>query len=70
MNISEEQKTIGHWEDACRLELTAMRLTNWTDYSLRVLMYCAASAQREQPATISEIAVKRTASRAATSPRS
>ncbi len=33
-----------------------MRLTNWTDYSLRVLMYCAACAQREQPATISEIA--------------
>ncbi len=33
-----------------------MRLTNWTDYSLRVLMYCAASEQREQPATIGEIA--------------
>ena len=33
-----------------------MRLTHWTDYSLRVLMYCAASAQREQPATIGEIA--------------
>ncbi len=33
-----------------------MRLTHWTDYSLRVLMYCAACAQREQPATISEIA--------------
>ena len=33
-----------------------MRLTNWTDYSLRVLMYCAACAQREKPATISEIA--------------
>lgn len=33
-----------------------MRLTNWTDYSLRVLMYCAACAQREQPATIGEIA--------------
>lgn len=33
-----------------------MRLTQWTDYSLRVLMYCAASAQREQPATIGEIA--------------
>jgi Rrf2 family transcriptional regulator, nitric oxide-sensitive transcriptional repressor len=33
-----------------------MRLTNWSDYSLRVLMYCAACAQREQPATISEIA--------------
>jgi Rrf2 family nitric oxide-sensitive transcriptional repressor len=33
-----------------------MRLTQWSDYSLRVLMYCAACAQREQPATISEIA--------------
>jgi Rrf2 family nitric oxide-sensitive transcriptional repressor len=33
-----------------------MRLTHWTDYSLRVLMYCAACTQREKPATISEIA--------------
>lgn len=33
-----------------------MRLTNWSDYTLRVLMYCAACAQREQPATVSEIA--------------
>jgi Rrf2 family nitric oxide-sensitive transcriptional repressor len=33
-----------------------MRLTNWSDYSLRVLMYCAACAERAQPATISEIA--------------
>ncbi|WP_439517533.1 Rrf2 family transcriptional regulator [Hydrogenophaga sp.] len=33
-----------------------MRLTQWTDYSLRVLMYCAASEQREQPATVGEIA--------------
>ncbi|KJS74597.1 MAG: Rrf2 family transcriptional regulator [Serpentinimonas sp.] len=33
-----------------------MRLTHWTDYSLRVLMYCAACAQRDKPATISEIA--------------
>jgi Rrf2 family nitric oxide-sensitive transcriptional repressor len=33
-----------------------MRLTHWSDYSLRVLMYCAACAQREKPATISEIA--------------
>lgn len=33
-----------------------MRLTSWTDYSLRVLMYCAACAQREHPPTISEIA--------------
>lgn len=34
-----------------------MRLTNWSDYSLRVLMYCAAFAGREQPATVSEIAL-------------
>ncbi|MBS3996042.1 MAG: Rrf2 family transcriptional regulator [Hydrogenophaga sp.] len=33
-----------------------MRLTSWTDYSLRVLMFCAACTQREQPPTISEIA--------------
>ena len=33
-----------------------MRLTQWTDYSLRVLMYCAASAARAQPVTIGEIA--------------
>lgn len=33
-----------------------MRLTNWTDYSLRVLMFCAATAEREQPATVGEIA--------------
>jgi Rrf2 family transcriptional regulator, nitric oxide-sensitive transcriptional repressor len=33
-----------------------VRLTNWSDYSLRVLMFCAACAEREQPATISEIA--------------
>lgn len=33
-----------------------MRLTRWTDYSLRVLMYCAACATRERPATIREIA--------------
>jgi Rrf2 family nitric oxide-sensitive transcriptional repressor len=33
-----------------------MRLTHWSDYSLRVLMYCAACAQRDKPATISEIA--------------
>ncbi|MFC7411840.1 Rrf2 family transcriptional regulator [Hydrogenophaga atypica] len=30
-----------------------MHLTQWTDYSLRVLMYCAASEER---ATVSEIA--------------
>jgi len=33
-----------------------MKLTSWTDYSLRVLMYCAASQSRAQPATITEIA--------------
>ncbi|HEY8904631.1 MAG TPA: Rrf2 family transcriptional regulator [Rhodoferax sp.] len=33
-----------------------MRLTQWTDYTLRVLMYCAASQQRAQPVTITEIA--------------
>jgi len=33
-----------------------MRLTHWTDYSLRVLMYCAASQDRPQPPTIAEIA--------------
>lgn len=33
-----------------------MRLTQWTDYALRVLMFCAASEQRAQPVTISEIA--------------
>jgi Rrf2 family transcriptional regulator, nitric oxide-sensitive transcriptional repressor len=33
-----------------------MRLTNWTDYTLRVLMYCAACEGREEPVTITEIA--------------
>lgn len=33
-----------------------MRLTQWTDYTLRVLMYCAACQEREQPVTITEIA--------------
>ncbi|MEJ5897512.1 Rrf2 family transcriptional regulator [Aquabacterium sp. G14] len=33
-----------------------MRLTQWTDYSLRVLMYCAATENRPTPPTISEIA--------------
>lgn len=33
-----------------------MRLTQWTDYTLRVLMYCAARQKREQPVTITEIA--------------
>lgn len=33
-----------------------MRLTQWSDYTLRVLMYCAASQGRPEPVTISEIA--------------
>jgi len=33
-----------------------MRLTQWTDYTLRVLMYCAASQARALPVTITEIA--------------
>lgn len=33
-----------------------MRLTQWTDYALRVLMYCAEHQLRAQPVTISEIA--------------
>ncbi len=33
-----------------------MRLTQWTDYTLRVLMYCAASTERVEPVTITEIA--------------
>lgn len=33
-----------------------MRLTQWTDYTLRVLMYCAACQARQHPVTITEIA--------------
>lgn len=33
-----------------------MRLTQWTDYTLRVLMYCAQHQGREHPITITEIA--------------
>lgn len=33
-----------------------MRLTQWTDYALRVLMYCAAQPERSNPPTIAEIA--------------
>jgi Rrf2 family nitric oxide-sensitive transcriptional repressor len=33
-----------------------MRLTQWTDYTLRVLMYCAACQGRAEPVTITEIA--------------
>lgn len=32
-----------------------MRLTQWTDYALRVLMYCAANQSRTAPVTITEI---------------
>lgn len=40
-----------------------MRLTQWTDYTLRVLMYCAACQGRERPVTITEIADKHAISR-------
>ena len=40
-----------------------MRLTQWTDYTLRVLMYCAAHQGREQPVTITEIADSHAVSR-------
>ena len=33
-----------------------MRLTQWTDYTLRVLMYCASMNDRVQPVTITEVA--------------
>ena len=33
-----------------------MRLTQWTDYTLRVLMYCAACEGRVQPVTVNEVA--------------
>lgn len=33
-----------------------MRLTQWTDYSLRVLMYCTVHQGRATPVTVSEIA--------------
>ncbi len=33
-----------------------MRLTQWTDYTLRVLMYCASTQGRVQPVTITEVA--------------
>ena len=32
-----------------------MRLTQWTDYSLRMLMYCAIHQERERPPTVGEI---------------
>ena len=40
-----------------------MRLTKWTDYTLRVLMHCAATRHRETPLTISEIAQRHDISR-------
>lgn len=33
-----------------------MRLTQWTDYTLRVLMYCATEQQRASAVTITEVA--------------
>ena len=42
---------------------TLMRLTHWTDYTLRVLMYCAACEGRATPVTISEIALAHDISR-------
>lgn len=33
-----------------------MRLTQWTDFTLRVLMYCAAEQQRPAAVTITEVA--------------
>ncbi len=43
----------------CIFQLTwdkFMRLTQWTDYTLRVLMYCASTHGRAQPVTIIEVA--------------
>jgi Rrf2 family nitric oxide-sensitive transcriptional repressor len=40
-----------------------MKLTQWSDYSLRVLMYCAACVGREAPVTIHEIAAAHGVSR-------
>ncbi len=40
-----------------------MRLTKWTDYTLRVLMHCAATRHRPQPLTIQEIAERHAISR-------
>ncbi len=33
-----------------------MRLTQWTDYSLRMLMFCAMHQERQRPPTVGEIA--------------
>ena len=40
-----------------------MRLTKWTDYTLRVLMHCAITQNRDRPATINEIAQRHGISR-------
>jgi Rrf2 family nitric oxide-sensitive transcriptional repressor len=40
-----------------------MRLTKWTDYTLRVLMHCAATQHRPKPVTIQEIAQRHDISR-------
>lgn len=40
-----------------------MRLTQWTDYTLRVLMYCVSVKEREKPVTITEIAESHAISR-------
>lgn len=40
-----------------------MRLTKWTDYTLRVLLHCAATRNREKPVTIAEIAERHQVSR-------
>jgi len=40
-----------------------MRLTKWTDYTLRVLMHCAATQRRAQAPTIGEIAERHEISR-------
>ncbi len=40
-----------------------MRLPKWTDYTLRVLMHCAATQQRPKPVTIQEIAQRHDISR-------
>jgi Rrf2 family nitric oxide-sensitive transcriptional repressor len=45
------------------IEVVVMRLTKWTDYSLRVLMHCAATQRRAQAPTIGEIAERHAISR-------
>lgn len=43
--------------------ISIMRLTKWTDYTLRVLLHCAALKNRENPTTIAEIAERHQVSR-------